>query len=311
MLAIDGKIALVTGATRGIGKAIALQLASQGAIVVGTATSEAGAQAITAALGEVGNAGTGMVLNVSDADSVADMLKAIVDAYGAPSILVNNAGITRDNLLMRMKNDEWDDVVNTNMSSIFRMAKGCLRGMTKARWGRVINISSVVGSMGNMGQANYAAAKAGVEGFSRAMAREVASRNITVNSIAPGFIATDMTAALGEEQKDVLRKQIPLQRLGTPEDIATLVGFLASDAGAYITGETIHVNGGMYMSQTFGLAFSLIQSDLMLFSISCVCIWLAFWPDLQITASLYTEQKTEQSSGILHPLFSNTFVSVV
>jgi len=248
MLAIDGKIALVTGATRGIGKAIALQLASQGAIVVGTATSEAGAQAITAALGEVGNAGTGMVLNVSDADSVADMLKAIVDAYGAPSILVNNAGITRDNLLMRMKNDEWDDVVNTNMSSIFRMAKGCLRGMTKARWGRVINISSVVGSMGNMGQANYAAAKAGVEGFSRAMAREVASRNITVNSIAPGFIATDMTAALGEEQKDVLRKQIPLQRLGTPEDIATLVGFLASDAGAYITGETIHVNGGMYMS---------------------------------------------------------------
>jgi len=248
MLAIDGKIALVTGATRGIGKAIALQLASQGAIVVGTATSEAGAQAITAALGEVGNAGTGMVLNVSDADSVADMLKAIVDAYGAPSILVNNAGITRDNLLMRMKNDEWDDVVNTNMSSIFRVAKGCLRGMTKARWGRVINISSVVGSMGNMGQANYAAAKAGVEGFSRAMAREVASRNITVNSIAPGFIATDMTAALGEEQKDVLRKQIPLQRLGTPEDIATLVGFLASDAGAYITGETIHVNGGMYMS---------------------------------------------------------------
>jgi len=248
MLAIDGKIALVTGATRGIGKAIALQLASQGAIVVGTATSEAGAQAITAALGEVGNAGTGMVLNVSDADSVADMLKAIVDAYGAPSILVNNAGITRDNLLMRMKNDEWDDVVNTNMSSIFRMAKGFLRGITKARWGRVINISSVVGSMGNMGQANYAAAKAGVEGFSRAMAREVASRNITVNSIAPGFIATDMTAALGEEQKDVLRKQIPLQRLGTPEDIATLVGFLASDAGAYITGETIHVNGGMYMS---------------------------------------------------------------
>lgn len=248
MLAIDGKVALVTGATRGIGKAIALQLASQGAIVVGTATSAAGAQAISAALAEVGNTGTGMVLNVADADSVADTLKAVVEAYGAPSILVNNAGITRDNLLMRMKNDEWDDVVNTNMSSIFRMAKGCLRGMTKARWGRVINISSVVGSMGNMGQANYAAAKAGVEGFSRAMAREVASRNITVNSIAPGFIATDMTAALGEEQKDTLRTQIPLQRLGTPEDIAGLVGFLASDAGAYITGETIHVNGGIYMS---------------------------------------------------------------
>ena len=248
MLAIEGKVALVTGATRGIGKAIALQLASQGAIVIGTATSENGAQTITQALKDVGNSGTGMVLNVSDADSVTNTLKAIVEAYGAPTILVNNAGITRDNLLMRMKNDEWDDVLNTNLSSIFRMAKGCLRGMTKARWGRVINISSVVGSMGNAGQVNYASAKAGVEGFSRAMAKEVASRNITVNSIAPGFIATDMTAALGEEQKDMLRTQIPLQRLGTPEDIANMVGFLASDAGAYITGETIHVNGGMYMS---------------------------------------------------------------
>jgi 3-oxoacyl-[acyl-carrier protein] reductase len=248
MLAIDGKVALVTGATRGIGKAIALQLASQGAIVIGTATSDSGAQAITQALKDAGNAGTGMVLNVSDSESVDTTLKAIVEAFGAPTILVNNAGITRDNLLMRMKNDEWDDVVNTNMSSIFRMSKGCLRGMTKARWGRVINISSVVGSMGNMGQANYAAAKAGVEGFSRAMAREVASRNVTVNSIAPGFIATDMTEALGDEQKDVLRKQIPLQRLGAPEDIANIVGFLASEAGAYITGETIHVNGGMYMS---------------------------------------------------------------
>ena len=248
MLAIDGKIALVTGATRGIGKAIALQLASQGATVVGTATSEAGAKAITAALAAAGNTGVGMVLNVSDSNSVASTLKAIVEAYGAPTILVNNAGITRDNLLMRMKNEEWDDVVNTNMSSIFRMSKGCLRGMTKARWGRVINISSVVGSMGNVGQANYAAAKAGVEGFSRAMAREVASRNVTVNSVAPGFIATDMTDALGDEQKDTLRTQIPLQRLGTPEDIAQLVGFLASDAGAYITGEAIHVNGGMYMS---------------------------------------------------------------
>jgi len=248
MLAIEGKVALVTGATRGIGKAIALQLASQGAIVIGTATSENGAQTITQVLKGVGNSGTGMVLNVSDADSVTNTLKAIVEAYGAPTILVNNAGITRDNLLMRMKNDEWDDVLNTNLSSIFRMAKGCLRGMTKARWGRVINISSVVGSMGNAGQVNYAAAKAGVEGFSRAMAKEVASRNITVNSIAPGFIATDMTAALGEGQKDMLRTQIPLQRLGTPEDIANMVGFLASDAGAYITGETIHVNGGMYMS---------------------------------------------------------------
>ena len=248
MLALDGKIALVTGATRGIGKAIALQLASQGAVIIGTATSEGGAQTIADNLASAGNNGTGMVLNVSDPESVATTLKAIVDTYGAPTILVNNAGITRDNLLMRMKSDEWDDVVSTNMSSIFHMAKGCLRGMTKARWGRVINISSVVGSMGNMGQANYAAAKAGVEGFSRAMAREVASRNITVNSIAPGFIATDMTDALGEDQKDTLRTQIPLQRLGTPEDIAGLVGFLASDAGAYITGETIHVNGGMYMS---------------------------------------------------------------
>jgi 3-oxoacyl-[acyl-carrier protein] reductase len=248
MLAIDGKVALVTGATRGIGKAIALQLASQGAVVIGTATSDSGAQSITEALKGAGNAGMGMVLNVSSAESVDATLKAIVEAFGAPTILVNNAGITRDNLLMRMKNDEWDDVVNTNMSSIFRMSKGCLRGMTKARWGRVVNISSVVGSMGNMGQANYAAAKAGVEGFSRAMAREVASRNVTVNSIAPGFIATDMTEALGDEQKDVLRKQIPLQRLGAPEDIANIVGFLASDAGAYITGETIHVNGGMYMS---------------------------------------------------------------
>ncbi|MBT3437927.1 MAG: 3-oxoacyl-ACP reductase FabG [Oceanospirillaceae bacterium] len=247
-MAIDGKVALVTGATRGIGKAIALQLASQGAVVIGTATSDSGAQSITEALKGAGNAGMGMVLNVSSAESVDATLKAIVEAFGAPTILVNNAGITRDNLLMRMKNDEWDDVVNTNMSSIFRMSKGCLRGMTKARWGRVVNISSVVGSMGNMGQANYAAAKAGVEGFSRAMAREVASRNVTVNSIAPGFIATDMTEALGDEQKDVLRKQIPLQRLGAPEDIANIVGFLASDAGAYITGETIHVNGGMYMS---------------------------------------------------------------
>ena len=248
MLAIDGKVALVTGATRGIGKAIALQLASQGAVVIGTATSDSGAQSITEALKGAGNAGMGMVLNVSSAESVDATLKAIVEAFGAPTILVNNAGITRDNLLMRMKNDEWDDVVNTNMSSIFRMSKGCLRGMTKARWGRVVNISSVVGSMGNMGQANYAAAKAGVEGFSRAMAREVASRNVTVNSIAPGFIATDMTEALSDEQKDVLRKQIPLQRLGAPEDIANIVGFLASDAGAYITGETIHVNGGMYMA---------------------------------------------------------------
>ncbi len=248
MLSIDGKVALVTGATRGIGKAIALQLASQGAVVIGTATSDTGAVAISTYLAEADNAGKGMVLNVADSASVESVLQELVAEFGAPTILVNNAGITKDNLLMRMKEDEWDAVINTNLNSIFRLTKGCLRGMTKARWGRVVNISSVVGSMGNMGQSNYAATKAGVEGFSRSMAREVASRNITVNSIAPGFIATDMTNALGEEQKDTLRTQIPMQRLGEPEDIAALVGFLVSDAGSYITGEAIHVNGGMYMS---------------------------------------------------------------
>ena len=246
MLSIEGKVALVTGATRGIGKAIALQLATQGAVVIGTATSESGAATISAYLANAGT-GKGMVLNVTDSDSVTSTLKELVSEFGAPTILVNNAGITKDNLLMRMKEEEWDAVIDTNLNSIFRLTKGCLRGMTKAKWGRVVNISSVVGSMGNMGQTNYAATKAAVEGFSRSMAREVASRNITVNSIAPGFIATDMTNALGEDQKDMLRTQIPLQRLGAPEDIAALVGFLVSDAGSYITGETIHVNGGMYM----------------------------------------------------------------
>lgn len=246
MLSIEGKVALVTGATRGIGKAIALQLASQGAVVIGTATSESGAATISAYLADAGS-GKGMVLNVTDSDSVTSTLKELISEFGAPTILVNNAGITKDNLLMRMKEEEWGAVIDTNLNSIFRLTKGCLRGMTKAKWGRVVNISSVVGSMGNMGQTNYAATKAAVEGFSRSMAREVASRNITVNSIAPGFIATDMTNALGEEQKDMLRTQIPLQRLGAPEDIAALVGFLVSDAGSYITGETIHVNGGMYM----------------------------------------------------------------
>jgi len=247
MLRIEGKIALVTGATRGIGKAIALQLADQGALVIGTATSESGAAAISAYLSTAGNAGKGLVLDVSDGASVDAVIKNIVADFGPPTILVNNAGITKDNLLMRMKEDEWAGVLNTNLNSVFRLVKGCLRGMTKAKWGRVVNVSSVVASMGNMGQTNYAASKAGVEGFSRSMAREVASRNITVNAIAPGFIATDMTDALGEEQKDALRAQIPLQRLGAPEDIAALVGFLVSDAGGYITGETIHVNGGMYM----------------------------------------------------------------
>jgi 3-oxoacyl-[acyl-carrier protein] reductase len=246
MLSIEGKVALVTGATRGIGKAIALQLASQGAVVIGTATSDSGAATISAYLADAGT-GKGMVLNVTDSDSVTSTLKELVSEFGAPTILVNNAGITKDNLLMRMKEEEWDAVIDTQLNSIFRLTKGCLRGMTKAKWGRVVNISSVVGSMGNMGQTNYAATKAAVEGFSRSMEREVASRNITVNSIAPGFIATDMTNALGEDQKDMLRTQIPLQRLGEPEDIAALVGFLVSDAGSYITGETIHVNGGMYM----------------------------------------------------------------
>ncbi|HIG36532.1 MAG TPA: 3-oxoacyl-ACP reductase FabG [Oceanospirillaceae bacterium] len=247
-MSLEGKVALVTGASRGIGQAIAHALAAKGAIVIGTATSDSGATAIADKLSEAGYTGTGIKLDVRDPASIAAVLEQIAGQFGTPSILVNNAGITGDNLLMRMKDDEWDEVINTNLGSVYRLSKAVLRGMTKARWGRVINISSVVGSMGNMGQANYAAAKAGVEGFSRAMAREVASRNVTVNSIAPGFIATDMTEALGDEQKDVLRKQIPLQRLGAPEDIANIVGFLASDAGAYITGETIHVNGGMYMS---------------------------------------------------------------
>jgi 3-oxoacyl-[acyl-carrier protein] reductase len=246
MLSIEGKVALVTGATRGIGKAIALQLASQGAVLIGTATSESGAAAISAYLAEVGT-GRGMVLDVADSDSVVSVLQELVDDFGAPTVLVNNAGIIKDNLLMRMKEDEWDAVVNTNLSSIFRLTKCCLRGMTKAKWGRVVNISSVVASMGNMGQSNYAATKAGVEGFSRSIAREVASRNITINTIAPGFIATDMTNALADEQKDTLLTQIPMQRLGVPEDIAALVGFLVSDASSYITGETIHVNGGIYM----------------------------------------------------------------
>ncbi len=244
----QSKVALVTGASRGIGAAIAEALGLAGYTVIGTATSQAGADKICERFESSKIIGSGMVLNVTDPDSISSLLSAVIAQFGAPTILINNAGIAKDNLLLRMKEEEWLDVINTNLTSVFRLSKACVRAMTKARWGRVINISSVVGSMGNMGQANYAAAKAGVEGFSRAMAREVASRNVTVNSIAPGFIATDMTDALGDEQKDTLRTQIPLQRLGTPEDIAQLVGFLASDAGAYITGETIHVNGGMYMS---------------------------------------------------------------
>ncbi len=247
-MSIEGKVALVTGATRGIGKAVAEELGRQGAVVVGTATSENGAQTISQALADAGVQGSGMVLDVASQESVDAVLKAVQEQFGVVEILVNNAGITRDNLLMRMKDDEWDSVLNTNLSSIYRVAKGCLRGMSKARWGRIINVSSVVASMGNAGQSNYAAAKSGIEGFSRALAREVASRNVTVNSVAPGFIDTDMTSGLAEEHKDKLRSQIPMNRLGAPAEVAAVVGFLASDAGGYVTGETIHVNGGMYMS---------------------------------------------------------------
>lgn len=245
---MENKIALVTGASRGIGAAIADLLAAQGAIVVGTATSDKGAQAISARLAEKGLQGEGMVLNVTDAESVAALLAAVTEKYGAPQILVNNAGITKDNLLMRMSDEEWFDVINTNLSAIYRLSKGCLRGMMKARWGRIINISSVVGSMGNAGQSNYAATKAGVAGFARALAKEVGSRNITVNTVAPGFIDTDMTKELPDAQKETLLSAIPLARLGQPEEIASVVAFLASDAAAYVTGETIHVNGGMYMA---------------------------------------------------------------
>ena len=247
-MSIEGKVALVTGATRGIGKAIALELGRQGAVVVGTATSENGAASISEYLSEAGVSGTGMCLDVGSNESVDDVLKAAVEQFGAITIIVNNAGITRDNIMMRMKEDEWDSVMNTNLKSVYRLAKGCLRGMTKARWGRIISVSSVVASMGNAGQANYAAAKAGMEGFSRALAREVGSRNITVNCVAPGFIDTDMTRDLPEDQKQILQAQIPMARLGQPEEIAAVVGFLASDAGGYVTGDTIHVNGGMYMS---------------------------------------------------------------
>ena len=247
-MSIQGKVALVTGATRGIGKAIALELASQGAIVVGTATSDNGADTISAYLTEASATGRGLKLNVADAESIETVIKSIQDEFGTVEILVNNAGITRDNIMMRMKDDEWNDVLNTNLTSIYRLVKACLRGMTKARWGRIISISSVVASMGNAGQANYAAAKSGMEGFTRALAREIGSRNITVNCVAPGFIDTDMTSGLPEEHKAALQSQIPMNRLGRPEEVASVIGFLASEGGAYVTGESIQVNGGMYMS---------------------------------------------------------------
>lgn len=245
---LKDKVTLVTGASRGIGAAISDTFGADGAIVIGTATSESGAEKISARFAEKGIKGEGMMLNVTDADSVADVLKAIQEKYSAPQILVNNAGITKDNLLMRMSEEEWFDVINTNLSAIYRLSKGCLRGMMKARWGRIINISSVVGAMGNAGQSNYAATKAGVAGFARALAKEVGSRNITVNTVSPGFIETDMTDALPDEQKDLMLSAVPLGRLGQPDEIAQVVKFLASDAATYVTGENIHVNGGMYMA---------------------------------------------------------------
>lgn len=243
----DSKVALVTGASRGIGRAIALALGAAGHTVVGTATTQQGAEGISGLLAERGISGAGMALNVTDEASIVDVYKAVVEQFSAPVILVNNAGITQDNIMLRMKASEWDEVLETNLSSVYRLSKTVLKGMTKARWGRIINISSVVGSMGNAGQANYAASKAGMEGFSRSLAREVGSRSITVNSVAPGFIQTDMTDSLPEEQKQALLGQISLGRLGSAEEIAAVVSFLASDVGGYITGETIHVNGGMYM----------------------------------------------------------------
>lgn len=247
-MSLQGKVALVTGASRGIGQAIAFELGRQGAIVIGTATSASGAERIAEALKANSIQGTGLLLDVCSDESVTAVLEQIQKDYGSVAILVNNAGITRDNLMLRMKEEEWFDVINTNLNSLYRLSKAVLRGMTKARWGRIISIGSVVGAMGNAGQVNYAAAKAGLEGFGRALAREVGSRAITVNSVAPGFIDTDMTRELPEAQREALLTQIPLGRLGQAEEIAKVVGFLASDAAAYVTGATVPVNGGMYMS---------------------------------------------------------------
>jgi 3-oxoacyl-[acyl-carrier protein] reductase len=248
MMSIQGKIAVVTGASRGIGKAIALELGKRGAVVLGTATSEAGASRIGEWLKDAGIQGRGYILDVGAPDSVDTFCTQCQADFGTVEILVNNAGITRDNLMLRMKEDEWNAVINTNLTSVFRMTRALLRGMTKSRWGRIISISSVVGSSGNPGQANYAAAKAGLEGFSRALALEIGSRGITVNCVAPGFIATDMTKELSAEHAQTLLAKIPMGRYGQPEEIAAVVGFLASQEAGYITGETIHANGGMYMA---------------------------------------------------------------
>lgn len=245
---LEGKVALVTGASRGIGRAVALELAGMGAYVIGTATSESGAAAIGDAITEAGLAGEGMMLNVTDAEACEAAVSAIEKSRGAVGILVNNAGITRDNLAMRMKDEEWDAVIDTNLKAVFRMSRLVMRGMMKARGGRIINITSVVANSGNAGQANYAAAKAGVGGMTRALARELGSRNITVNCVAPGFIDTDMTRALPDAAREALLGQIAVGRLGQPEEIAAAVAFLASPAASYVSGTTLHVNGGMYMA---------------------------------------------------------------
>ena len=244
----QSRVAIVTGASRGIGAAIAESLGLAGYTVIGTATSQVGADGICERFVASKINGSGMVLNVTEPDSINSLLSAVIEKFGAPTILVNNAGITKDNLLLRMKEEEWLDVINTNLTSVFRLSKACIRAMTKARWGRIVTISSVVGSMGNGGQSNYSATKAGVEGFSRALAKELGSRSITVNAVAPGFIETDMTKDLPDENKASMLDQIPLARLGLPSEIAAVVKFLVSDAAGYITGETVHVNGGMYMS---------------------------------------------------------------
>jgi 3-oxoacyl-[acyl-carrier protein] reductase len=243
---LDGKIVLVTGATRGIGKAIALTLGTAGATIIGTATTESGADNVSKVFADSKISGKGMKLDVTDNEQVSNLVKYIGEDFGSVDVLVNNAGITRDNILLRMKEDEWEDIINTNLSSIYKMSKSVLRGMIKKRSGRIISITSVVGVMGNAGQSNYAAAKAGIIGFTKSLAREVGVRGITVNAIAPGFIETDMTDSLPDDQKEALASQIPMGRLGTPNEVAQAVLFLAGESGSYITGQTIHVNGGMY-----------------------------------------------------------------
>ena len=245
---MSSQIAVVTGASRGIGRAIAMRLAVAGHFVIGTATTEPGADSIGKAIVEAGLKGTGKILDVSDAASIESFIKGVIDEFGAPTILVNNAGITRDGLLMRMKDEDWDAVIQTNLTSIYRLSKAAMKGMVKARFGRIVNITSVVGATGNAGQANYAAAKAGIIGFTKSLAKELGSRNVTVNAVAPGFIDTDMTRSLTEDHKKALLGQIPLGRLGQAEEIAGAVAFLCSPDGGYITGETLHVNGGMYMA---------------------------------------------------------------